>query len=87
MGVKGPSAIGTLLREDEEAGRKEFALVIARYRGNMLRVAQDLNIHRSHLYRLVKRYRMWRLLARVRERRRAVARAAKRRWYEPEPDF
>ena len=48
--------------------RKAIALAIVKCNGNLLRSAFYLGIHRSHLYRLVYKYRLWPLINTIRKR-------------------
>jgi hypothetical protein len=46
--------------------RKTVAKEIVRCKGNILKAAFFIGIHRSHMYRLIDEYRLWPLINQVR---------------------
>jgi hypothetical protein len=61
-----------------EERRRYIAGVIARCEGSLLKTAFELGIHRSHLYRLIWKHKLWPVVNAVR-RKKAERRAIMRR--------
>ncbi len=74
------SNVGSLCAYPPGERKLALATSIEECEGNLLNVAHDLGYHRSHIYRLIYKYRLWevtkhfrviRLERKARERRRS----------------
>lgn len=71
------TAIGSLFRDDDDAGREELIEALQRCAGNLCKVAHELHLSRRHLYRILWRENLWTVVDEARQR----ATAAKMDWY------
>lgn len=60
------TAIGRLFREDAVAGRAEFLRVARRHRGNIYRIATDLNLSWRHVIEIIWREGLWETIDQIR---------------------
>ena len=63
------SLSGSICAYPPEQRRLVIATVIEEQEGNMRHIAHALGYHRSHMYRLIYKYRLWPVMNKMRKRR------------------